>query len=78
VLVDDDGASNIPTVEITPIDETGAGDVFIAALAVRRSEGATWPDAVRFANAASALSVAHQGLLLPDRAAVDSAASSLS
>ncbi len=78
VLADDDGVVNIPTLEITPIDETGAGDVFIAALAVRRSEGATWAEAVRFANAASALSVADRGLLLPERSTVDRSARSLS
>jgi ribokinase len=73
VLVDGWGSRRIPTVPIEPIDETGAGDVFMAALAVRRSEGAGWDDAVRFANAASALSVASQGLLLPDRDTVEEA-----
>ena len=76
VLVTADGIEPIPTLEITAMDETGAGDVFIAALAVRRSEGATWADAIRFANAASALSVADQGLLLPDRRSVEAAVAS--
>ena len=71
VLADGDGGVvQIPTLSITAKDETGAGDVFIAALAVRRSEGATWREAVRFANVASALSVADQGLLLPGRESV--------
>ena len=74
VLANDDGVTPIATLRVDPLDETGAGDVFIAALAVRRSEGAEWPDAVRFANAASALSVADRGLLLPDRESVESAA----
>lgn len=73
VLVDGWGARQIPTIPITPIDETGAGDVFLAALAVRRAEGTGWDDAVRFANAASALSVASRGLLLPDRETVAAA-----
>jgi ribokinase len=73
VLVDGWGTRQIPTVPIDPVDETGAGDVFMAALAVRRSEGAAWDDAVRFANAASALSVASRGLLLPDRGSVEAA-----
>lgn len=73
MLADARGVRQIPTLAITPQDETGAGDVFIAALAVRRSEGAGWDEAVRFANAASALSVASSGLLLPDRAAVERA-----
>jgi ribokinase len=73
VLADERGVERVPTLAVEARDETGAGDVFIAALAVRRSEGADWSDSVRFANAASALSVADHGLLLPDRAAVESA-----
>ena len=73
VLVDGWRSRQIPTLPIEPIDETGAGDVFMAALAVRRGEGAGWDDAVRFANVAAALSVASQGLLLPDRATVEAA-----
>lgn len=73
VLVDGWGSRQIPTLPIEPMDETGAGDVFMAALAVRRAEGAGWDDAVRFANAASALSVASQGLLLPNRDTVEEA-----
>ena len=73
VLADEHDVTRIPTLDVEPLDETGAGDVFIAALAVRRLEGAGWHEAVRFANAASALSVADRGLLLPDRASVESA-----
>lgn len=73
VLVDGWGTRQVPTLAIEPTDETGAGDVFMAGLAVRRSEGAGWDDAVRFANAASALSVANQGLYLPSRDAVEEA-----
>jgi ribokinase len=67
VFADEHGVERIPTLTIDPRDETGAGDVFIAALAVRRAEGAGWSESVRFANVASALSVADDGLLLPTR-----------
>jgi ribokinase len=77
VLADADGVIRIPTLEIVPVDETGAGDVFIAALAVRRSEGASWEQATSFANVASALSVASPGLLLPERSGIDDALGSL-
>lgn len=73
ILADGDGVREIPTLTVEVRDETGAGDVFLAALAVARSEGAGWEGAVRFANAASALSVSGTGLTLPDRAAVDRA-----
>lgn len=73
VLADDRGVEHISTLAVEARDETGAGDVFIAALAVRRSEGADWSESVEFANAASALSVADDGLLLPDRSTVEAA-----
>jgi len=73
LLAEGDSMSQIPTLAITPTDEIGAGDVFLAALAVRRSEGGSWEKATRFANTASALSVAASGLVLPDRQAVDQA-----
>ena len=59
------------------MDETGAGDVFMAALAVRRAQGADWVDAARYANTAAALSVAGAGLTLPTAAEVDAAVSEL-
>lgn len=61
----------VPTIPVVVADETGAGDVFLAALTVRRSEGAGWREATRFANVASALSVAGPGLVLPHRTAVE-------
>ncbi|MEZ5194335.1 MAG: PfkB family carbohydrate kinase, partial [Nocardioides sp.] len=60
------------------VDETGAGDVFLAALAVSRLEGHGWEAATRFANAASALSVSRVGLALPDREEVAALALELS
>ena len=73
VLADDRGIEQVPTLAIEARDETGAGDVFIAALAVRHTEGLGWSESVRFANVASALSVADDGLLLPDRSSVETA-----
>lgn len=73
VLADRDAIVEIPTVRVDVADETGAGDVFLAALAVRRLEGADWEEAVGFANTASALSVAATGLALPGRVAIEDA-----
>ncbi|MEZ5378787.1 MAG: PfkB family carbohydrate kinase [Acidimicrobiales bacterium] len=73
LLASDDVSMQVPTLTVEVGDETGAGDAFVAALAVARSEGRDWAPATRFANVASALSVASTGLMLPDRAAVDEA-----
>ncbi|MEM6281717.1 MAG: PfkB family carbohydrate kinase [Chloroflexota bacterium] len=56
-----------------PVDVRGAGDVFSAALAVALAEGQALTDAIRFANAAGALSVTLRGSVAgaPSRAAVD-------
>lgn len=47
----------VPAFKVTPADTTGAGDTFNGAFAVARADGKTMADAVRFANAAAALSV---------------------
>lgn len=73
VLADAAGVRRIPTLTVDAIDETGAGDVFLAALAVARAEGVDWEQATSFANTASALSVASTGLVLPDRGTVEEA-----
>lgn len=73
ILADADQMREIPTISVEPVDETGAGDVFVATLAVARAEGSDWPEATRLANVASALSLSEQGLHLPDRAALDEA-----
>lgn len=74
VLATEGQMVEVPTIEVEPMDETGAGDVFVATLAVARSEGRDWPEATRLANIASALSLSRQGLHLPDRNELDDAA----
>ena len=74
ILADADQLLEVPTIDVEPIDETGAGDVFVATLAVTRSEGLDWPEATRMANIASALSLSGRGLHLPRREELDRAA----
>jgi ribokinase len=50
-----------PGFQVTAKDTTAAGDTFNAALAVGLCEEMTMPQALRFANAAAALSVTRQG-----------------
>lgn len=45
-----DGPRLEPSIPISPIDTTGAGDAFVGALAVRLGEGAELADAAGFAN----------------------------
>lgn len=51
----------IPGFPVTPVDTTAAGDVFNGALAVALGEGRPLFEAVRFANAAAAISVTRLG-----------------
>jgi ribokinase len=73
VLAEGESVTQVPTLSVDAVDETGAGDVFLASLAVRRAEGAGWHEATRFANAASARSVERRGLWLPARPEIDAA-----
>lgn len=70
IVADDDRLVRVPTLMVDAVDETGAGDVFLAALAVHRAQGADWIEAARFANVAAALSVSQSGLSLPTGADV--------
>ena len=51
----------VPGFEVETVDSTAAGDVFNGALAVALAEGKSLNDAVRFANAAGAISVTKLG-----------------
>jgi ribokinase len=67
-----DGECWLPRLRVRPVDETGAGDAFVAALAVQLGEGRGLADAGRFANAAAALTTTRLGVQasLPRRDAV--------
>lgn len=51
----------IPSFKVKPVDSTAAGDVFNGALAVAIAEGKPMTDAIKFANAAAAISVTKLG-----------------
>ena len=60
-LADRNGSLLIPGFEVKAVDTTAAGDIFNGALAVALAQGQALPAAVRFANAAAALSVTRLG-----------------
>jgi ribokinase len=68
-----DTMESLPAHRVVAVDPTGAGDVFIAALAVRLAENEALCDAVRWANAAAAVSVTRPGTqtAAPTRSEVD-------
>jgi ribokinase len=51
----------IPGLKVKAVDTTAAGDTFNGALAVALAEGRDLPEAIRFANAAGAISVTRLG-----------------
>jgi len=55
------GAQLVPGFKVKPVDTTAAGDIFNGALAVALGEGKPLAEAVRFANAAAAISVTRMG-----------------
>jgi ribokinase len=55
------GKQLVPGFKVKAVDTTAAGDTFNGALAVALAEGQALPDAVRFANAAAAISVTRLG-----------------
>lgn len=57
----DGTGSLVPAYTVEAMDTVGAGDAFNGALAVGLAEGKTLQDAVRFANAAAAVSVTRAG-----------------
>jgi ribokinase len=72
-LDDGSGGRHFPGVKVEPVDTTAAGDTFNGALAVALAEVRSLPEAIRFANAAAALSVTRHGAQasIPTRAEVD-------
>jgi 2-dehydro-3-deoxygluconokinase len=70
-----DGSVHVPGMSVAAVDATGAGDAFTGALLSERARGRPLREAVRFANAAAALSTLGYGAIapLPARAAVDAA-----
>jgi ribokinase len=61
VATSDGSAQLVPGFKVKAVDTTGAGDVFNGALAVALAEEQPLIDAVRFANAAAAISVTRLG-----------------
>ena len=63
----------VPGFKAKPVDTTAAGDTFNGALAVALAEGMPMIDAVRFANAAGAISVTRMGAQpsAPDRKEIE-------
>lgn len=63
----DDGKTRTPVaaLRVDAVDATGAGDCFAGSLLARRSQGDSWEDAVRYANAAAALSTLGYGAVDP-------------
>ena len=64
-----DFTGTVPAFSVQAVDTTAAGDVFNGALAVALAEHEPLNDAVRFANAAAALSVTKLGASLRRRRA---------
>jgi len=60
LLIEDGHAHHYPGLKASPVDTTGAGDTFNAALAVAVGQGAQLSDAIEFAMNAAALSIEHK------------------
>lgn len=55
ILITDNEVTNFPAFQIKPVDTTAAGDAFVSSFAVAFAEGKSLHEAVRFGNAAGAL-----------------------
>lgn len=65
--------TDVPAFAVEAVDTTAAGDTFAGVLAVGLAAGLEWPDALRRASAAAALSVQRPGASssMPDRGEID-------
>jgi len=63
VLVTADDRQHFPSPDVTPVDSTGAGDIFSGAFLASFAGGKPIPAAIRFANAAAALSTERYGVI---------------
>jgi ribokinase len=61
LVVDDEGADQIPTAAVDVVDTTGAGDAFVGSLAHFLARGAVLRDAAARANRVAAVSVTGRG-----------------
>ena len=70
---DASGGRHFPGFEVNAVDATAAGDTFGGALGVALAEGRSMDEAIRFANAAAALSVTRLGAQasMPERREVE-------
>ncbi|MCL1855322.1 MAG: ribokinase [Clostridia bacterium] len=73
MLVSKQSSLHVPGFKVNALDTTGAGDAFVAGFAVSLLEGKMPAEAVRFGNAAAALSTTAMGAqsAMPARAQVD-------
>ncbi|ART78188.1 ribokinase [Sutcliffiella horikoshii] len=51
----------IPSIKVTPVDTTGAGDTFSGAFALAISEGMSLPESIRFGTVAAGISITQKG-----------------
>lgn len=61
VCISDNGFTSTPARKADVVDTTAAGDTYVGAFVTRLSEGADEEDAMRFANAAAAVTVTRRG-----------------
>jgi ribokinase len=73
VRVAGDTTTEVAAFAVAAVDTTAAGDTFAGVLAVGLAEGLDWPDALRRASAAAAMSVQRPGASssMPSRAEID-------